>query len=318
MTEAVVTLWPCSVRLTAPPAPPPPPLPPIATPANSPTDPELPPLPPPPPTDCAKMPVESAPSVVILPPCRTVTVELVPPPAPLPPTATMPPELPPSPPPPPMLCATMPRDAVFVVTMLPKFSTVTAPPLPALAPLPPMATRPPAFEPLPPLPPTDCAKMASDCTPVVVMLPVLLLRTVTVLALPPFDPDPPSAIRPPALPPVPPPPPMLCAKMPRDCAPVVVIDPLLFTVTVPPLPPLSGLPLSETRRFPEVPDEPPDPPMLCARIPCASVPDVKIEPVVPLFTVTGPPLPPKPPLPDCPTRPHCEPPSPPLLLTLKA
>ncbi|KIC42138.1 hypothetical protein RA27_01670, partial [Ruegeria sp. ANG-R] len=145
------------VTLTLPPVPPAPPSPPMATPTKAPTDPDEPPLPPPPPMDWARMPIASSPDVVMIPSFTIVTVEPLPPPLPLPPTETIPPDEPPSPPPPPMDCAIIPRAPFPPVTMRPRLVTLTAAPVPPLDPVPPIATRPYEFAPVPPLPPMDWA-----------------------------------------------------------------------------------------------------------------------------------------------------------------
>jgi hypothetical protein len=89
--------------------------------------------------------------------------------------------------------------------------------------------------------------MPSDCTPKVLITPVASFVTVTAPELPPFEPAPPSATNRPccqaaaAA--------DACAKIPRDCAAVVVIVPVFVTRTAPPLPPLSPDWGSETVRF---------------------------------------------------------------------
>ena len=79
-------------------------------------------------------------------------------------------------------------------------------------------------------------------------------------------------------PPLPPPPPTDCAKIPYDCAPLVLIVELavlLFTVTLPPVPPPAPDPPIESAildlpPFAEVlfvePPLPPPPPTDCAKI----------------------------------------------------
>ena len=111
---------------------------------------------------------------------------------------------PPLPPPPPTDWAKMPAELMPVVLSVPKFSTVTrlaAPPPPPdppspkeSAPDPPLSTVLEAAPPLPPPPPTDWAKIAADCRPLVVMLPVF--TTVAVDPAPPPPPVPPRLIDP--------------------------------------------------------------------------------------------------------------------------
>jgi hypothetical protein len=100
----------------------------------------------------------------------------------------------------------------------PEAVTVTSPPLPAEVPaLAPNVIRPLALPPLPPPPPTLCAKIAGARLPVVETPPLLVTLTappLMVLPLPLAAPVPPNATTPSALPPLPPPPPMLCARMP--------------------------------------------------------------------------------------------------------
>ena len=54
---------------------------------------------------------------------------------------------------------------------MPSLLTVTAPPVVVPEPLPPKAKIPPAFEPLPPPPPIDCASIAIELAPKVVIGP---------------------------------------------------------------------------------------------------------------------------------------------------
>src|SRR5579863_1080799 len=131
------------LTLTAPPLPPVPPSPPIAkvnagafetTPLAA-----KPPLPPPPPIDCAMMPSERMPVVLMIVfeavmPLVTVTAKPAPPPPPVPPIASpidaapVKPPLtlkPPLPPPPPIDCATIPFELMPVVTIVFSLSTPT-------------------------------------------------------------------------------------------------------------------------------------------------------------------------------------------------
>ena len=104
--------------------------------------------------------------------------------------------------------------------------------------------------PLPPPPPTDCAKMPAELAPVAEIAAELM--TVTIAPAPPSPPMPPrpmdSAITPPveALvaeePPLPPPPPTAWAKIPGAWAPEVVMVPLLSTFTAEALPPAPAQP----------------------------------------------------------------------------
>ncbi len=90
--------------------------------------------------------------------------------------------------------------------------TSTAPPSPATAPEPPIATPAKALSdaaepPSPPPPPTDCANSASEPKPFVISAPLRLI--VTAPALPPLAPLPPTvSSTPPVVPPLPPPPPI--------------------------------------------------------------------------------------------------------------
>ncbi len=142
-----------------------------------------PPVPPPPPTDCAKMPLENLPVVMIPPVLVTVTSLPTPPTPPLPPlrdrgrcarrdrrsrpeTATA---KPPLPPPPPIDCAMMPDELSKLVEMLPVLVTLTMSALrrrrrcrqarrrTAIDCASPIPQR--QSSPLPPPPPTDCARM---------------------------------------------------------------------------------------------------------------------------------------------------------------
>ena len=105
----------------------------------------------------------------------------------------------------------------------------------------------------------------------------------------------------------PPPPPTLWAKMAMPCLPVVVIAPSVVTLTAPPFPPMPPLPPIPTERLfsepltvPASDPSPPPPPTLCARMPNAATPCVRMLPPVWLVTVTTPPLPPAPPVPPTP------------------
>ena len=146
--------------------------------------------------------------------------------------------------------------------------------------------------------------------------------TDSVAALPPLPPEPPiakpSAVdfavlrSPDTLVPPTPPPPMLCASMPCDCSPVVVIGTALLTTTVlcdvatvllPPLPPeppmdaVMPVALSEMVSVPAMlmPPDPPPPPRLCAMTPgdWVQIVDTEREPCA--VTCTDPASPPEPP-----------------------
>lgn len=155
-----------------------------------------------------------------------------------------------------------------------------------------------------------CAWIASDCTKAVEMSALLLTETFP--PLPPPFPCPPIENTPPAAPPWPPPPPIDCARIPMEqpvpqvgsspcwgAAPLstpVRMTPLLSTFTGPPSDPEPPPPPSETMP-PALPPSPPAPPTLCAKIPCASSPEVVSAPE--LVTLTLPPLPPWLPPPPC-------------------
>ena len=169
------------------------------------------------------------------------------------------------PPPPLMLSATIACEPAPSTVMSPVWLTVTAPPVPPVP---------------PPVRPTISA----------ISLDRVRLAGSGVSAAP--------------SPALPPPPPMLCATMPFALAPRVRIEPLLVTVTAPPLPPLPptppiaisgaevGAPIS---RLPvsAIPPLPPPPPIDWARMPCAPSPLVSIVPA--LVTSTTPPILPLPP-----------------------
>ena len=153
-----------------------------------------------------------------------------------------------------------------------------------------------ALPPLPPPPPMLWARMPSDISPVVLILPLLVTNTFPPVL--PFPPPPPTERFPlklrPSLaapkpivavkldPPDPPPPPILCAKIPWESLSRVVIALSLTTVTLPPVlpsppePPTLMLALTFQVSFSPpkpVPTEtlepplPPPPPMLWARMP---------------------------------------------------
>src|SRR5579872_3324680 len=150
---------------------------------------------------------------------------------------------PPDPPPPPIDCAEIPIALSPVVPICVKLPTVTAPALFPVPPLPPspiaitfvaaLTSPPTAKPPLPPPPPIDCARIPSDASPLVVMPTTSVtspLLTMTVEAVLPLPPAPPSAavivfapvIVPATLnPPLPPPPPIDCATIPEDETPIV-------------------------------------------------------------------------------------------------
>jgi len=125
------------------------------------------------------------------------------PPFPTPPACavTMVPVPPPvtRPPPPPMLCAKMPTEPSpeRLITAAVELITVTSPPWPVLPLLPPTNTGMPigiasAEPPLPPPPPTLCAKMPTELEPAIFIRPLLV--TLTTPPLPPPAPLPPTAI----------------------------------------------------------------------------------------------------------------------------
>lgn len=159
------------------------------------------------------------------------------------------PEKPPVPPPPPIDWARMPCEATPIlssppVSMVEALVTITSPATPPRPPLPPtllvtvseLSEKPNPIEkpPVPPPPAMDCATMPWDCSPVVMMVPVMLW-TVTVSDSPPLPPSPPISLvaagawRVPFAatekPPVPPPPPTDWARMPLEKLPVVLISP---------------------------------------------------------------------------------------------
>ncbi|WP_439494694.1 hypothetical protein [Bosea sp. (in: a-proteobacteria)] len=192
----IVVIAPVFVALAAEPWPPAPPLPPRSTVALTEFLPSVastlvtePPLPPPPPIDWATTPTDCPDKVRIEPEVVTVTPAPLPPPPPVPPRSTVAViatgataaatdmVLPPLPPPPPTDWATIPSDLAAKVVMAPSFVTFTAAPLPAFAPLPPIATvaeaagrsGPPtaaealvARPPWPPPPPIDWARMPKE------------------------------------------------------------------------------------------------------------------------------------------------------------
>ena len=143
-----------------------------------------PPFPPPPPTDCAKIPYEESPKVLIMEFALllfTVTrpALLASPAEPPKPkvAATLPPlpevvaAEPPEPPPPPTDCAKIPDERFPEVIKLPELFTVTAEPVPPPAPIPPSANAmlalfASALEelvlPFPPPPPILCATIAEE------------------------------------------------------------------------------------------------------------------------------------------------------------
>src|SRR5690606_1020356 len=177
-----------------------------------------------------------------------------------------------------------------------------------------------AWPPLPPLPPTLCAKTPLERKPVVVIDPEWV--TSTSPAVPPPAPLPPTetlaemaGISTPsisigntrvpvvALPPAPPLPPTLCAKTPSLFGPSVARNPAFDTATRSPLPPAPPEPPTPTatatgparERLVESPPLPPPPPTLCAKTPVEWLPRVVIAPE--LKTSTTPPTLPAPPPP---------------------
>ena len=224
-----------------------------------------------------------------------------------------------------MLCAMIACAFSPLVSMLPVLETETADAVCPAPPLPPrlMPTeaapgRPggaklnaPLTEkpPLPPPPPMLCATIPRDCEPKVRIAPLLVTDTTPAVPPPPPLPPRPTAaeIRPPLAatenPPSPPPPPMLCATIALESRPVVVIAPVLLTVTLaaaPPLPPLPPKPtVTLTPDKPAAtakPPLPPPPPMLCAEMPFDWRPLVEMVAAVVTFTTEpAPPLPPEPP-----------------------
>src|SRR6185437_3200191 len=119
-----------------------------------------PPLPPPPPMDCARMPADWPPVVLMAPLLVTATWPPAPPAPPLPPKVSVaeievlppaPTAYPPVPPPPPIDCARMPTDclpAVLIVPLLVTFTASAAAPWPPLPPSATLAETPPLTEPL--------------------------------------------------------------------------------------------------------------------------------------------------------------------------
>ena len=190
--------------------------------------------------------------------------------------------IPPLPPPPPIDWAVIPEERCPSVVKSESLLTVTLL-LPApVPPFPPSETLAvtgkvmPAFAaiaipPFPPPPPIDCATIAEESSPfVLISLPEEV--TATEPPSPPSAPLPPIATltNPPTatlMLPLPPPPPMDCARIPAaSLEPSVVIVPLLSTVTdlasfpVPPFPPIDTIPTVK-------PALPPPPPIDWATIP---------------------------------------------------
>ncbi len=172
------------------------------------------------------------------------------------------PEAPPAPPPPPIDCARMPSASAPSVSIRPLCVTSTAP----------------AWEPLPPGPPTEIC---------------ISLLAFSIL----FE----------ASPPLPPEPPIDCAKMPRARSPEVATCAELSTETSPAMPPSPPSRPTETETPPPwLPFlfspltltlvellAPPDPPIDCAWMPTASSPVVITRPAA--LTATSPAMPPLPP-----------------------
>src|SRR5262245_63446928 len=176
------------------------------------------------------------------PPWSTVTLSPMPPAPAWPPTVCDEPcallplvpateiENAPLPPPPPTDCAKIALALPPAVWMLPTLVTVTAPPLPPPAPLPPteLLVTPPLLEnapatekpPLPPPPPIDCARMPTAPSPCVTTLLPDCIVTLTIPAVLPLPPAPPTAFAAPlpcvdkdaptVNPPLPPPAPIDC------------------------------------------------------------------------------------------------------------
>ena len=175
-----------------------------------------------------------------------------------------------------------------------------------------MELIPSAEPPLPPPPPTDCARTPKDAAPAVRTLAPAAVVTCTVPPTLPSPPAPPMDTKPELLPPLPPPPPTDWARTPKLFAPWVKrADPASrLTVTVPDLPPPPPAPAPSDTSPLSDPPVPPAPPMDWARIACESRPLVLIVPE--FVTVTAFPFPPG--LPDAasPTTPLVDPPLPPL------
>ena len=182
--------------------------------------------------------------------------------------------------------------------------------------------------------------MPEESAPVVRIFPTLV--TATVLAVSTLPPEPPMLrlrLLLPALqtdfapgeagahaprkrvatreePPLPPPPPMLCASMPLELLPSVVMSPVWRTITAPlvsPEPPEPPTPMDRAllaasgvellkamSKVKAEPPLPPPPPMLWARTPLASSPKVVMAPVEPTvtepavaFVAVEPPAPPR-------------------------
>lgn len=203
----------------------------------------------------------------------------------------------PRPPPPPMLCARIAGEAVPAVARSPMLATCTAAPSPPEPPPPPTAR----------LTPISGASANAPLTPPLTVA-IMLSRLDNRL-------DAPVAW---TAPPRPPPPPMLCATSAGALPPPVVMEPSLETATAPPLPPLppwpptrmsnalekpssfiSGAFSSHSTTLPSTPVSaagepsvenerpvscwtlpplPPPPPMLCARMPIAWSPSVRMLP----------------------------------------
>ena len=200
----------------------------------------------------------------------------------------------------------MPVDRLPKVENGPLLATVTAPPLPPPIPPPPNVMVPAANGELdqksnccerPPPPPTDCALMASEPHPLVLI--TLVLVTLTVLPLPTKVEVPPSA--------------MAAAERTEtvvdesgtsaavvDCPPfdvavgvVAAPDPEVSWILLP------GM-LMDVEELPENPDRtwPPPPPTDCATTAFEIKPWVFMAP--PVLTVTAPPFPPVPAVPPSP------------------
>src|SRR5262245_48762493 len=162
-----------------------------------------------------------------------------------------------------------------------------------------------ANPPSPPPPPTLWARTPAACWPSVSIAPLFLTSTLD--AFPPEPPLPPSQtatasalfVAPTASeiaqPPEPPPPPTLCARIPCESSPRVVIPACEVTLTEPPPPPLPPAApmltaLTGMKPLPpffvaiepliENPPSPPPPPTLWASRPSAWSPSVRIVPFV--------------------------------------